>query len=119
MKREETEGEKKNTECLWLPFKGSGAKMGGVRTSVPSSTAVPSKQVHRYRSVFKYPNIQLSRMASQAALAVVLVAEENEHTFLCPLLSVTCQDISNRNAPKSYIINPQEALERDGEKEGR
>lgn len=98
---------KKNTESLCLPFKGSRTKMGSAPPSVPWSTAsrsFPARAQYCMRT-FKYPNVQLSKVASQAVLAVVLVAEENEHTFLCPLLSVTCQDSSSRNAPRSYIIH--------------
>jgi hypothetical protein len=91
--------------------------MGGVPPSVPSSTAVPSKQERRYCSVFKDPNIQLSKVTSQDALAMVLVAEENKHTFLCPLLSVTHQEISGRNAAKYYIIYKRRWKEMERKKE--
>jgi hypothetical protein len=48
---------------------------------------------------------------------MVLVAEENKHTFLCPLLSVTHQEISGRNAAKYYIIYKRRWKEMERKKE--
>lgn len=79
-----------------------------ISTMEHSKPFLPSKSTYCVRT-FKYPNVQLSKVASQAVLA----AEENEHTFLCPLLSVTCQDSSSRNAPTSYIIHKRRWKEMD------